>query len=230
MLSAILLAAGVGRRLNLLVSKPLVKIGKLPAIVYSLKQLNKHPEIDEIIVVVNAGNKAAITRSIKPYFFKKIKYLVLGGPRRQDSVYNGLQAIDKNSKWVLIHDSARPFIGRDAITEVIKQAKKYNAAILGVRPKATIKLSGAFDMVRQTLDRDKLWEIQTPQVFSKNLLLKAYSKYAKENFTDDAGLIEKLGSKVKIVLGSYMNMKITTGEDLFLARLMIKEGSACNIK
>jgi len=226
MTSAILLAAGQGRRLELAVSKPLIKIGKQPVIVYSLKQLNRHPDIDEIIVVVNARNKAAVRRSIKPYCFKKIKCLVLGGSRRQDSVYNGLKAIDKDSRWVLIHDSARPFIKRDAITEVIKQAKKHNAAILGVRPKATIKVSDTFDMVRQTLDRDKLWEIQTPQVFRKKLLLKAYSKYAKENFTDDAGLIEKLGLKVKIVLSSYANMKITTGEDLLLAALIIKKESS----
>ena len=223
MTSAILLAAGLGNRLKLAVSKPLIKIGKQPVIVYSLKQLNKHPGIDEIIVVVNARNKAAVGRSIKPYCFKKIKRLVLGGARRQDSVYNGLKAIDKNSKWVLIHDSARPFIEADAITEVIKQAKKHNAAILGVKPKATIKLSDAFKMVRQTLDRDRLWEIQTPQVFKKKLLLKAYSKYIKENFTDDAGLIEKLGLKVRIVLGSYANIKITTREDLLMAQLMLKK-------
>lgn len=230
MVSAILLAAGLSRRLNLSVSKPLIKIGKQPILIYSLKQLNRHPDIGEIIVVVNARNKAAITRSIKPYRFKKIKPLVLGGTRRQDSVYNGLKAIDKNSRWVLIHDSARPFIEFNAITEVIKQAKKYNAAILGVRPKATIKLSDTFNMVSKTLDRDKLWEIQTPQVFRKKLLLKAYSKYAKENFTDDAGLIEKLGAKVKLVLGSYANMKVTTGEDLLLAALIIKKESAWNIK
>ncbi|MDO9572579.1 MAG: 2-C-methyl-D-erythritol 4-phosphate cytidylyltransferase [Candidatus Omnitrophota bacterium] len=223
MTSAILLAAGLSRRLKLAVSKPLIKIGKQPVIVYSLKQLNKHPDIDEIIVVVNARNKANVIRSIKPYCFKKIKRLVLGGARRQDSVYNGLKAIDKNSKWVLIHDSARPFIKRDEITEVIKQAKKHNAAILGVKSKATIKLSDAFKMVRHTLDRDKLWEIQTPQVFRKKLLLKAYSKYIKENFTDDAGLIEKLGLKVRIVLGSYANIKITTREDLLMAQLMLKK-------
>ena len=223
MVSAILLAAGVGRRLNLSVSKPLIKIGRQPAIVYSLKQFNRHPDIDEIIVVVNAQNIAKVTRSIKPYHFKKIKGLVLGGLRRQDSVYNGLNSVDKNSSWVLIHDSARPFIESDAISRVIKQAKKHGAAILGVKLKATIKLSGTSNMVRQTLDRDKLWEVQTPQVFNKHLLLKAHRKYAKEDFTDDAGLIEKLGAKVKIVLGSYTNMKITTGEDLLLAQLIIKK-------
>ncbi|MDD5097344.1 MAG: 2-C-methyl-D-erythritol 4-phosphate cytidylyltransferase [Candidatus Omnitrophica bacterium] len=222
MVSAILLAAGKGKRLKLLISKPLVKIGKQPAITYSLKQLDRHPDIDEIILVVNSGNQAAIARSIKPYCFKKIKCLVLGGSRRQDSVYNGLKVIDRNSKWVLIHDYARPFIGRDAITEVIKQAKKHKAAIVAVRPKATIKL-GHGNMVRQTLDRDKLWEIQTPQVFSKQLLLKAYNKYIQENFTDDAGLIEKLGKPVKIVLGHYANMKITTAEDLLLAQLIVKK-------
>ena len=224
MVSAILLAAGFGRRLNLSVSKPLVKIGRFPAIIYSLRRLNSHPNINEIIVVANRRNRAAITRAIKPYLSRKIKPLVLGGPRRQDSVYNGLKAVDKNSKWVLIHDSARPFVGREAITKVIRQAKKSGAAILGVRPKATIKFSLGNNTVTKTLDRNRLWEIQTPQVFKKQLLLKAYKKYGKNNFTDDAGLVEKSGVKVKIVVGSYLNMKITTPEDLFLAQLIVKKG------
>lgn len=230
MVSAILLAAGFGRRLNLSVSKPLVKIGRFPVIIYSLSRLNSHPDINEIIVVANRRNKAPIARAIKPYLFRKIKLLVLGGLRRQDSVYNGLKAIDKNSKWVLIHDSARPFVGRAAITKVIRQAKKSGAAILGVRPKATIKFSRGNNTVAKTLDRDKLWEIQTPQVFKKQLLLKAYKKYGKNNFTDDAGLVEKSGGKVKIVASSYLNMKITTLEDLLLAQLIAKKDSAWNIK
>ena len=221
MLSAIILAAGKGIRLNASVPKPLVKIGKSPAIVYSLNSLNKHPDIDEIIVVLSLANQGKVIKAIKSCSFKKIKGFVLGGRRRQDSVLNGLKAVNQKSNWVLIHDSARPFIDRESITKVILAAKKSGAAILAVRPKATIKFSQRGNIVSETLNRDKLWEVQTPQVFKKDFLLEAYRKYAKVNFTDDASLVEKSGKKVRIVKGNYENIKITTAEDLLVASLIV---------
>ncbi len=217
MLSAIIVAAGQGRRLNAAVPKPLVKIGNLPAIVYSLGPLNRHPDIAEIIVVVSAGNQQAITKALKKYSFKKIKALVLGGERRQDSVNNGLKVVSAKSDWVLIHDSARPFIDRESITKVISAAKKTGAAILGVPVKATIKRVKAGLLVDQTVDRSNLWEIQTPQVFKKELILQAYKKYSKRDVTDDASLVEKLGKNVQVVPGSDENIKITTNGDLLFA-------------
>ena len=218
MLSAIILAAGQGRRLKAVEPKPLVKIGKLPAISYSLRSLNSHPDIDEIILVISASNQKAITQVVRRYSFKKIKAFVLGGKRRQDSVYNGLKVVSTNTNWVLIHDSARPFIDRQSITEVIRAAKKTGAAILGIPVKTTIKSIKSGGMVERTLDRSNLWEIQTPQVFKKELILRAYKEYSKMNVTDDASLVEKLGKKVKLVPGSYENIKITTPEDLLFAR------------
>ena len=218
MLSAIILAAGQGRRLKAVGPKPLVGIGKLPAIIYSLRSLSRHSGIDEIILVLSAGNQKAIIKALKSYAFKKIKAFVLGGKRRQDSVYNGLRAVSAHSDWVLIHDSARPFIDRESITKVIEEAKKTGAAILGVPVKATIKSIKSGGLVDRTLDRSNLWEIQTPQVFKKELIFKAYKKYSKMNVTDDASLVEKLKRKVKIVLGSYENIKITTQEDLLFAQ------------
>jgi 2-C-methyl-D-erythritol 4-phosphate cytidylyltransferase len=222
MLSAIIVAAGQGRRLKAAVPKPLVKIGKLPAIVYSLNTLNSHPQINEIIVVLNLKNQRLISRLIKSYHFKKIKGLVLGGKRRQDSVYNGLKNISANSNWVLIHDAARPFIDSGTITKVIQAAKKTGSAIVAVRPKATIKFSEKNNIVKETLDRDALWEVQTPQVFKKELILEAYKKYAASQTTDDAALVEKLGADVLVVQGRYENIKITTAEDLLLAGLIAK--------
>lgn len=222
MLSAIVLAAGSGRRLKLSVSKPLVKICGKPAIIYSLELFNRHPDIDEIIVVASAQNKAAIARAIRKCSFKKIKVLCLGGKRRQDSVFNGLKAVSKKSDWVLIHDSARPFVGKKLISEVITAAKKTGAAILGVPVKATIKSVKKGSLVDKTVDRSNLWEIQTPQVFKKELIFEAYHRFHKANFTDDASLVEKLGKHIKIVMGSYENIKITTKEDLFFAGAIAK--------
>ena len=225
MLSAIVLAAGKGRRLNAAVPKPLVKIGSKPAVVHSLDTLNKHPGIGEIIVVLSLANQGKIIKAIKRHSFKKIKVFVLGGRRRQDSVYNGLRAVSKDSDWVLIHDSARPFVDSRFITKVIQAAKKSGSAILAVKPKATIKSCLQGGIINETLDRGKLWEAQTPQVFKKNFLLEAYKKYSRDDVTDDASLVEKLGKRVKIVEGDYSNIKITTCEDLLVAGLIIKRKS-----
>lgn len=218
MLSAIILAAGAGRRLKALAPKPLVEIRGRPAIIYSLESFDKHADIDEIIVVTSARNKAAIAKAIRNYSFKKIKALCLGGRRRQDSVFKGLQAVTPGSNWVIIHDCARPFIDSKLITKVISAAKKTGAAILGVPVKATIKSVKEDLWVDKTVDRGSLWEIQTPQVFKKELILEAYNKYSRENFTDDASLVEKLGKNVRVVPGSDENIKITTSVDLLFAR------------
>ncbi|MDO8489029.1 MAG: 2-C-methyl-D-erythritol 4-phosphate cytidylyltransferase [Candidatus Omnitrophota bacterium] len=222
MLSAVILAAGAGRRLNAAIEKPLVKIGRKPVIIYSLESFSKHPDIDEIIVVVSAKNKQVITRVVEKYSFKKIKIFCLGGRRRQDSVYAGIRAVNPSCDWVLIHDCARPFVSTKSITKVISEAKRTQAAILGVPVKATIKSIKDVNIVDRTLDRSSLWEIQTPQVFKKELILKAYNRYIKEDFTDDASLVEKIGAKVKIVQGSYGNIKITTKEDFLFAEVIVK--------
>ncbi|MFA6358326.1 MAG: 2-C-methyl-D-erythritol 4-phosphate cytidylyltransferase [Candidatus Omnitrophota bacterium] len=222
MLSAIILAAGQGKRLGTKTSKPLVKINSKPLIDYSLRVFNKHPGIDEIIVVLSIHNQAQMLKALKNCSYKKIKSFVLGGTRRQDSVYNGLKAVSPQSHWVLIHDAARPFIDGQSITKVIQAAKKTKAAILGIPVKATIKSACPASLVKKTIDRSNLWEIQTPQVFNKQLINQAYEKYSQENFTDDASLVEKLGKKVKIVLGRSKNIKITTGVDLLFAQLIVK--------
>ncbi|MCM8789629.1 MAG: 2-C-methyl-D-erythritol 4-phosphate cytidylyltransferase [Candidatus Omnitrophica bacterium] len=230
--SVVLLAAGRGLRFSPSPEsgsfKPLVKINHKPTIIYSLETFNNHPLVNEVIIVINAHNCKRIINVITKYRFNKIKKFVEGGKRRQDSVYNGLQVVDKKSQFILIHDSARPFIGKREISAVINEAKKSKAAILGVPVKATIKkvevkglkAKGNF-VVEKTLDRENLWEIQTPQVFDKELLLNAYKKFNKIDVTDDATLVEKLGHKVSVVLGSYRNIKITTPEDLATAEAIL---------
>jgi 2-C-methyl-D-erythritol 4-phosphate cytidylyltransferase len=223
MLSAIVLAAGKGARLKNRLPKPLVKIGGRPAIIYALESLERHPRIGEIVLVLSAANRERITRFLRPYRFRKIKALVLGGRRRQDSVYNGLKAVSTGSEWVLVHDSARPFIGSGLISRVVAGAKKSGAALPAVKAKATIKFSEDGRKVKCTLDRDKLWEAQTPQVFRKELLAEAYRRRSRGTVTDDASLLEKMGRRVNIVEGDYENIKITTADDLLIADFIARK-------
>ena len=224
-LTAIVLAAGEGRRFHPKVHKPLVKIKSLPAVIYSLKILNRHPDVSGIIIAVNSNNVKDITKFISDYRIKKAKDIVFGGSRRQDSVRNALKSVDAKADLVLIHDAARPFIDSGIITRVIKAARKSGAAIVGVPVKDTIKETRVIScklQVTRTLKRDNLWQIQTPQVFKKSLILEAYKRFGDSETTDDASLVEKLGAKVAVVMGSYDNIKITTPEDLIIARAIAK--------
>ncbi|MDP3732828.1 MAG: 2-C-methyl-D-erythritol 4-phosphate cytidylyltransferase [Candidatus Omnitrophota bacterium] len=228
--TAIVLAAGKGLRLKSKISKPLIKINSKPLIIYSLNVLGKHPYIKDIIVVANPENLEDIGNAIKLFRIDKIKGVVLGGEERQASVANGLRAMDNHTDLVLIHDAARTFIDKDTVSSVIKTAKSSGAAIVGVPVKATIKEVTSYQLpvtskyiVKKTLDRSKLWEIQTPQVFNKSLILKAYDKFGDIDVTDDAMLVEKLGVKVSVVLGTYNNIKITTPEDLIVAQAIAKK-------
>lgn len=214
--TAIVLAAGRGLRFESRTPKPLLKINSHSVIIYCLNTLSRHPYVKDIILVVNAKNLKEIIAKIGQYRIPKISGVVLGGRARQDSVRQGLKVMDRRTDLILIHDGVRPFIDPDTISSLIKEAERYGAAISGVPVKATIKkIKNVF--VEKTLDRDNLWEIQTPQVFKKELILKAYDRFGNQPVTDDASLVEKLGAKVKIVKGSYFNIKITTPEDLILA-------------
>lgn len=169
---------------------------------------------------------------VKKSGYKKISFLVPGGARRQDSVFNALKKVSTSSDLVLIHDSARPFVKAEDISILIARAKRSGAAILGVPVKATIKevtlpvrpagQAGSRLVVKRTLDRENLWEIQTPQVFDRDLIIKAYQKFGKIDVTDDAALIEKLGKRVELVLGTCENIKITAPEDLITAKAILK--------
>ena len=227
--SAIVLAAGEGVRFKSKISKSLIEVNSKPVIIYCLNTLSKHPFIRDIVVVANPGNLKDIISKIKEYQIRKIKDVVLGGRLRQHSVINGLKAINPKTELVLIHDGVRPFIDQAMVSSVIKAAKMCGAAIVGVPVKATIKeahgswlMAHGSSIVKKTLRRDKLWEIQTPQVFQKELILKAYKRFGDREVTDDAALVEKLGTKVKIVMGSYFNIKITTPEDLIIAEAILK--------
>ncbi|MEW6008978.1 MAG: 2-C-methyl-D-erythritol 4-phosphate cytidylyltransferase [Candidatus Omnitrophota bacterium] len=224
---AIILAAGEGRRLKSDRPKIFVNIEDKPILLFSLAALSHHPFINEIILVSNRKTIQAVSTFVKKFKFFKVKYIILGGPTRKDSVANGLKFVeaDKN-KIILVHDAARPFIEGRLVTRLIKDAFKFKAAIPAVPVKATIKSAKYKNnilYVGKTLPRQNLWEVQTPQAFRSDLLKEAYFRLGDLSVTDDAQLLEKLGIKPKIVLGSYSNIKITTFEDLIFAKELAKK-------
>ncbi|MBM3255051.1 MAG: 2-C-methyl-D-erythritol 4-phosphate cytidylyltransferase [Candidatus Omnitrophica bacterium] len=220
--SAVVLAAGRGLRFNPRVSKLLSRINSRPVIAYCLEKLQQHPSISEIIVVANPKNRDSITAVIKRFKISKASAVVLGGRRRQDSVRNGLKVSGGRSELILIHDAARPFIDAKIVSALIRKARRLGAAIPAVPARSTIKRVSPKMMVRKTIPRDNLWEVQTPQVFNRELLLKAYKRFGYIDVTDDAMLVERLGVEVGVVSGSYDNIKITTPQDLVLAEAISK--------
>ncbi|MBF0504063.1 MAG: 2-C-methyl-D-erythritol 4-phosphate cytidylyltransferase [Candidatus Omnitrophica bacterium] len=216
----IVVAAGLGRRLKADVPKALVLLKGKPLLAYSLKVFEAHALIDSIVIVAPAGHLAQFVRMAGA--FKKVRLVVAGGKLRADSVKCGLKVISSDTGIVLVHDAARPFVDRAMINRLLFSLKKNKAAIAGVPVKFTVK-----KVDRQTLDiketppRDLLWEAQTPQGFHKDVLVKAHARKHKEEATDDAILVERMGVCVQMVMGSYRNIKVTTPEDITLARQLL---------
>lgn len=220
LISSVIVAAGKGSRMNLDMNKQYIEISGIPVIARTLSVFNDCKLIDEIVLVVNECDIVYCKRNIVDnYGFFKVKAIVAGGKERQHSVYNGLQQVNKNTDIVLIHDGARPFIREDSLIESIHAANDFGAAGVAVRIKDTVKRTDEQGFVLKTVDRSNLWAIQTPQVFNYNLIMEAHRKAEEDGFlgTDDTVLVERLGRKVKLVEGSYDNIKITTQEDLITA-------------
>jgi len=220
--SAIVPAAGLGLRLNKSLPKPLVKLNKKPIFIHTIGILSLHPEIKEIILVMSERFLDLTKRYFKRYRIKKIKALVIGGSTRSQSVKEGLKLVSDNADLVLVHDAVRPFIDLDMLSRVIKKANDSGAAVLGVPIKSTVKEINKRFKVIKTLNRQRLYEIQTPQVFQKDLIINAYKSFPNIAAVDDASLVERLGRKVVVVFGSYFNIKITTPEDLVFAHSILK--------
>ncbi|MBZ4645658.1 MAG: 2-C-methyl-D-erythritol 4-phosphate cytidylyltransferase [Petroclostridium sp.] len=221
--SAIIVAAGKGSRMNASKNKQFINIIDRPVLAYTLQAFEDCELIDEIVVVTRQEDIMACKEIIDMSELVKVKKIVVGGKERQDSVYNGLKEISNEATIVAIHDGARPLILPKHIEEAIEAAVQYNAAAVGVRVKDTIKLVDDNNNIVNTLDRSKLWAVQTPQVFKVEILKRAHQKAIEEGIsaTDDCMLVEQMGYQVKMVEGSYENIKITTPEDIFLAEAII---------
>jgi len=216
---AIIPAAGVGARLKSRVAKPFILLNGKPLLFYSLAVFEKSPLVESVVIAGHPKGLGAIKRLVKKFRFKKVARIVAGGQTRCKSVANALKAIDRGTQYVAVHDAARPFISREALEAAIKTCFKESAVVVAVPVKSTIKKVDPKNLyVQETLIRDTLWEIQTPQIFKKDVLIKAHKVMACCDPTDDAVLVEKIGVKVKIVKGHYHNIKVTTPEDLKIAR------------
>ena len=218
-------AAGIGKRMGGSVNKPFLEVAGKPIIVRTLEQFQNSPEVDIIIVASEYKNLEQVTMLVNRYHLQKVNSVIEGGNERQDSVWNGLQALSQHDvDLVIIHDAVRPFISLQLIKSVLHAALKDNAAIVAVRPKDTIKKSNITGYAEETLNRDQLWITQTPQVFQFLLIYNAFIKARSDNFlgTDDANLAERIGTKARIIEGTYDNIKITTPEDMELAESIVK--------
>ena len=221
--AALIVAAGLSERLAAKIRKPFIKIGNKAILEYSLDIFIKFPPIKEIIIATNRLDLSKTKRLCMKYNSRKAIKVVCGGKRRTDSVYNALLNVDQENDYVLIHDAARPFVTKKMLKQVLIGASKNQAAVCGTKVTSTIKRSDKDNFISCTIDRDNLWEIQTPQVFKKVLLVKAYKAIdLKKEHTDDASLVEILNKRIKIVPTDKQNIKITTPDDLLLAKNIIK--------
>jgi 2-C-methyl-D-erythritol 4-phosphate cytidylyltransferase len=224
MADAVIVAAGKGVRMNSQTPKQYLDLGGLPLLSRTLQAFDGCVSIDKMILVVPDGDIGfCAEKIIGPAGIKKKITPVAGGLERQDSVYNGLLAVDDRKSVVLIHDGVRPFVSSSVIEECVHMANLHGACIAGIPASDTIKSADDSGFIKKTLERDYIWLAQTPQAFDYSLIKRAHEQARKEGFTgtDDASLVERLGEKVKIIRGSSNNIKITTKEDLELARAMI---------
>ena len=230
---AIVLAAGSGSRMNNDIPKQYMELRGKPLIYYSL-QTFEDSSVDEIILVVGKDeidyNRKHI---VEKYKFSKVKEVVAGGSERYFSVYNGLKTI-KEADYILVHDGARPFVSHDLVEAILKDVRQYKACVLGVPSKDTVKIVNDSNLVTNTPDRKYAWIVQTPQAFSYFLIKKAYEAVimelsslgendTKPNITDDAMVVEHYTNHpIKLIEGSYANIKITTPEDIIVGDALIK--------
>ena len=223
--AAIVLAAGSGKRMNSKVHKQYLIIQDRPVLYYSLKAF-EDSAVDEIVLVVGKGEEEFCRKEIvDKYGISKVKAIVEGGKERYHSVFEGLKQTS-DADYVLIHDGARPFVNQDIIRRCMQEVQKYQACVVGMPVKDTIKIADEEGYAKQTPDRKNVWMIQTPQTFSYALIYEAYEEMLKTEdtaITDDAMVLERIkGKKSKLIEGSYRNIKITTPEDMLIANVYLQ--------
>lgn len=222
---ALIAAAGKSRRMGGKINKQLILLDGIPVLARTLKVFDEADIIDNIVVVSAVSDIEYYTENIiNKYGTKKVINVIAGGAKRQQSIMNGLCALSGACDIVAVHDGARPFVTASIINRSVEEAYLYGAAACGVNVKDTIKVIDSDSFIKETPDRNTIYAVQTPQTFWYDLLYEAHKKAIEEGFqgTDDTVLVERQGVKVKLFLGSYENIKITTPEDIFVAEAILK--------
>lgn len=220
----VIVAAGTGSRMKKDINKQFIKLKNKEIVAHTIEKFYNSENIDDIVVVIREDEEEYFNKNIKEkYGFTNIK-VAHGGNERQDSVFNGIKMLKKECEVILIHDGARPFVTDDIIKRSINKANEHNAIVVGVKVKDTIKVVSDNGNIIDTPNRSYLWAVQTPQVFKYDIITKAYEDAYNNNYygTDDAMLVERIGYNVKMIEGSYNNIKITTQEDLEFGEQILK--------
>lgn len=224
--SVIIAAAGMSNRMGSKINKQFIAIDNKPILAHTIEKFEECRYIDEIIIVSKEEEVDYCRKEIvRKYGFKKVAKIIRGGKERQDSIYNGLLALNEKADIVLTHDGARPFVKSEHIEDGIKGVIEYGACVIGVPVKDTIKVVNDSQNVHHTPKRSLLWAAQTPQCFWTHLIKKGYEHAMNEGIvaTDDSSLVEKMGHDIKMIMGSYDNIKITTPEDLIIAESLSRD-------
>jgi len=222
-IAVIIPAGGTGRRMGARVPKQFLPLGDQPILLHSVRTFERIAAVRQIIIAVPAEYVDRTRRLLRQGRCRKVTAVVEGGRERQDSVRMALERMEGEPSLVLIHDAVRPLVSLRVVREVIVAAERWGAAVVGVRVKDTIKTEGRHGFYGSTIPRHLLWAVQTPQGFHTHLIVKAHrlARRARYTGTDDASLVERLRIPVRIVEGSYRNLKITTKDDLRIAGLWL---------
>ena len=216
---AVIVAAGRSTRMGG-VDKTFAPILGIPLIAHTLHRFQLSPRVDQVVLVLAKDSLEQGRKLVQEGGYSKVTSVCSGGRRRQDSVRFGLDLLTA-CEWVMVHDGARPCFDDPMLQRGLEAAAEFGSAVAGVPVKDTIKRIAENQMVRETPDRAQLWAAQTPQVFRYRTLLEAH-KSCNQDVTDDAAMLESLGHPVKMFLGAYENIKVTTADDLLIAEAFLK--------
>ncbi len=224
MTTAIIVGAGRGERMGANTDKAFLSLGPRPLVAYSMMAFEACPEIRQIVLVVRRDRIEAAKNMAQMFGISKLRTVVAGGAHRQESVRKGLAELPPETRYVTIHDAARPLVTPALISETVRCAHKHGSGVAGRRMVDTVKLVEKAPVVSRTVDRDQLWTVQTPQTFRLDLLRQAYARLAETGavVTDDAAALEQIGVPVRLVEWAPVNLKVTIAEDLAVAAALLR--------
>ncbi len=224
MTTAIIVGAGRGERMGANTDKAFLSLGPRPLVAYSMMAFEACPEIRQIVLVVRRDRIEAAKNMAQMFGISKLRAVVAGGAHRQDSVRKGLAELPPETRYVSIHDAARPLVTPALISETVKCAHQHGSGVAGRRMVDTVKLVEKAPVISRTVDRDQLWTVQTPQTFRLDLLRQAYARLAETGavVTDDAAALEQIGAPVRLVEWAPVNLKVTIAEDLAVAAALLR--------